>query len=57
MAYVNIELLHILSDFVSNRKQRVVLNGQNSSWTNVRAGITHGTILGPLLLLFSINNF
>ena len=25
------ELLHILSDFLSNRKQRVVLNGQNSS--------------------------
>ena len=25
------ELLHILSDFLSNRKQRVVLNGQNLS--------------------------
>ena len=29
------DLLQILSDFLSNRKQRVVLNGQNSSWTNV----------------------
>ena len=25
------DLLQILSDFLSNRKQRVVLNGQNSS--------------------------
>ena len=34
------ELLQILSNFLSNRKQRVVLNGQNSSWTNVH-GLVH----------------
>ena len=33
------ERLHILSDFLSIRKQRVVLNGQNSSWTSVHAGV------------------
>ena len=33
------EHLHILSDFLSIRKQRVVLNGQNSSWTSVHAGV------------------
>ena len=49
------ELLHILSSyFLSNRKQRVVLNGQNSSWTNGHAGVPQGSILGPLLLLFVI---
>ena len=32
-------LLHISSHFLSNRKQRVVVNGQNSSWTNVHAGV------------------
>ena len=51
------ELLHILSDFLSNRKQRVVLNGQNSSWTNVHAGDPRGSILGPLLSLTYINDF
>ena len=43
------DLLNILSDFLRNRKQRVMLNGQSSSWTNVNAGIPQGSILGPLL--------
>ena len=48
------ELLHILSDFLGNRKKRVVLNGQNSSWSNVRAGVPQGYILGPLFLIYQI---
>ena len=43
------DLLNILSDFLRNRKQRVTLNGQSSSWTNVNAGVPQGSILGPLL--------
>ena len=30
------KLLSIISNFLSNRKQRVVLNGKFSSWTNVK---------------------
>ena len=32
------DLLYTLYDFLSNRKQRVVVNGQNLSWTNFHAG-------------------
>ena len=29
------KLLNLIIDFLSNRKQRVVLNGKHSSWTNI----------------------
>ena len=40
---------------MTNRKQRVVLNGQSSSWANVKIGVPQGTILGPLLFSIHIN--
>ena len=41
--------LKTFTDFLKGRKQRVALNGQNSSWENVEAGVPQGSILGPLL--------
>ena len=48
--------INTLSDFLTNRKQTVVLNGQCSSWVDIRAGVPEGSILGPLLFLICVNN-
>ena len=50
------ELSNILTDFLDNRTQRVILNGQYSSWAKVEAVFPQGSILGPLLFLIYIND-
>ena len=49
-------LLALLTDFLSNRKQKVVSNGQRSSWADIKAGDPEGSILGPQLFLVYIND-
>ena len=56
MEYLKSDILNIIIDFLSFRKQRAVLNGQVSHWTSIEAGVTQGSIIGPLLFLIYIND-
>ena len=49
-------LLNVITDFLYQRKQRVVFIGQHSSWANIQAGIPQGSILDPLFFLIYIND-
>ena len=50
------KILNIITDFLSFRKQRVILNGQAFPWVSIKAGVFQGSILGPLLFFIYINN-
>ena len=49
-------VLSHLKAYLSNRKQRVVLPGAVSDWASIRAGVTQGSILSPLLFLLYISD-
>ena len=44
-------VLSILTEFLSNRLQRVVVDGQFNDYRNVISGIPQGSVLGPLLFI------
>ena len=48
--------LKLIENFLSNRYQSVVLNGQSSSWAEVSALFSQGSVLGPLFFLMCIND-
>ena len=50
------DLLELIKNFLSNRFQRVVLNGQTSEYEKINAGVPQGLILGPLCFLIYIND-
>ena len=53
---INGNALQLIESFLHNRRQRVVLNGQSSSWLSIRAGVSQGSVLGPLFFLIYIND-
>ena len=44
-------VLSILTQFLTNQSQHVMVDGCRSKLINVRSGVPHGSVLGPLLSL------
>ena len=53
---VHLSILSCIWSFLTDRQQRVCVNGHLSSWKHVQAGIPQGSVLGPTLFIIMVNS-
>ena len=49
-------ILRLFQSFLSNWYQTLTISGQTQDWLPILAGVSQGSILGPLLFLVYIND-
>ena len=50
------KILKWFEDWLSERKQSVVINGKSSNWRDVKSGVPQGSVLGPILFIMYVND-